>query len=330
MVGLVVVAGLGWSGYWWAGAQAMEAGLDAWFDDRRGEGWVAEYQSLDTSGYPTRFDTVLTDLTLADPQTGWAWTAPTFALQAESTRPTAFTAIWPDAQKLQTPISEFEIISQEMTASLAVDAATSLPLAEGTATMGALAITSLDGWELRADRMALSMTRVADTDQTYDLVVEGDNIRPDDALRVGLRLDPPLPEAFETLRISATVAFDRPWDRRALEDRRPQPTQVALDLAQGTWGQLDLRATGRVDVDAEGVPTGEIAVKAKNWCAMVAVAVATGAIPENLGSTLESGLGLLAALSGNPDSLDLPLSFAGGRMAIGPIPLGPAPRIRLR
>jgi hypothetical protein len=44
------------------------------------------------------------------------------------------------------------------------------------------------------------------------------------------QLDPGglLPETIETLDYIAAMEFDRPWDLRAIEDRRPQIT--ALDL----------------------------------------------------------------------------------------------------
>jgi hypothetical protein len=35
-----------------------------------------------------------------------------------------------------------------------------------------------------------------------------------------------------------------------------------------------------------------------------------------------------AALSGGGDTLDLPVTFADGNMSLGPLPLGPAPRLR--
>ena len=44
-------------------------------------------------------------------------------------------------------------------------------------------------------------------------------------------------------------------------------------------------------------------------------------------ATLYSGLSLLAMLSGNKDTLDVPLRFADRIMFLGPIPVGEAPRL---
>jgi hypothetical protein len=35
-------------------------------------------------------------------------------------------------------------------------------------------------------------------------------------------------------------------------------------------------------------------------------------------------------MSGNRNTLDITLNFSGGRVRLGPIPLGPAPVLRLR
>jgi hypothetical protein len=44
---------------------------------------------------------------------------------------------------------------------------------------------------------------------------------------------------------------------------------------------------------------------------------------------VETGLTFVAGMTGGTDRLEAPLTFAGGRMALGPIPLGPAPRLYL-
>jgi hypothetical protein len=93
---------------------------------------------------------------------------------------------------------------------------------------------------------------------------------------------------------------------------------------------LHLQAAGEVDVTPEGFPEGEITLKARNWRDMVALAQASGALPEGMAQTVENGLELLARMNGNRETLDVPLSFRGGRILLGPIPIGPAPVLRLR
>ena len=96
-----------------------------------------------------------------------------------------------------------------------------------------------------------------------------------------------------------------------------------------TWGEMSFEATGDVTFDVTGNPNGKISVRAKNWKEMITLGVSAGAIPAEMQSTLEGGLGLLTRLSGNPDTIDAPLSFKNGFVSLGPIPIGRAPTIRL-
>ncbi len=145
-------------------------------------------------------------------------------------------------------------------------------------------------------------------------------------------LDPSgsLPDEVETLRLDAEIAFTAPWDRTAIEVARPQPTRIDLRELRASWGRLDLRAAGEVTVAADGTPEGTVAVKAENWREILELAVASGALPERLASTVERGLEALAGASGSPETLDAELTLRDGRIFYAFIPLGPAPRLVLR
>jgi hypothetical protein len=51
-------------------------------------------------------------------------------------------------------------------------------------------------------------------------------------------------------------------------------------------------------------------------------------LPTDQRKLWESAAQFLAMRSGGADSLELPLSFKNGLTLIGPIPVGPAPRLR--
>jgi hypothetical protein len=63
---------------------------------------------------------------------------------------------------------------------------------------------------------------------------------------------------------------------------------------------------------------------------MLSLAEAAGALPGGIASQIERGLSALAGLSGNPNAIDVELTFKDGRMSFGILPLGPAPRLILR
>lgn len=320
---LVVLAALAWSGYWFFGAWQLRQAQTQWFEDRRAEGWQAEYAELAVRGFPNRFDTTLTDVALADPGTGLAWEAPIFQFLRLSYRPNHLIAVWPDTQILATPERRLTIRSEDMRASLVLQPGGARALERATLAAETLQVQPERGGAWALARLNLAAAREPALEATYRLGLSLDGLAPP---------DPPerLPQTLDALRLDATVAFDAPWDASAIAERRPQPRRIELDTAEAVWGRLVLRAAGRLDVDARGLPEGRIDVRAENWRAILDLARDTGALPTGLADNLESGLGLVAQLSGNPETLDIPLDFADGRVRLGPIPLGPAPRLVIR
>ena len=327
---VVIVAALGWGGYWFIGARAVETGLSIWIDQRRAEGWAADYTALNTSGFPNRFDTTFTDLHLADPQTGLAWAAPFFQIMALSYTPNHIIAVWPDKQRIGTPFQNIEITNDRMLGSVVLHPGPALELDRLVVELEDFRLTSSLGWSASLDDGQLSGRAAVGKPDTYDIEFEADGVRPSRDLLDSLNPTGTLPDVFERLHIRTTVAFDAPWDRFAIEDRRPQVTSIDLGILQANWGNMDLNAAGELDVDVSGMPTGRITVRAKNWREMLQLAVASGVVAEGFAPTIERALELLSQMSGNPRTLDAPLSFEDGRMSFGPIPLGAAPRLVIR
>jgi hypothetical protein len=327
---VVLAAAIGWGGYWFIAKAAVESGLKTWIDERRTEGWAADYASLETKGFPSRFDTTIIDLQLADPETGVAWTTPFFQILALSYRPNHVIAVWPKEQTIATPLQKTTLVTDTMRASVVLKPGTSLELDRAIFELDNLKLASTDGWTASIDKGSLASRLSVGKINTHDVAVDATGFHPSrDLLDL---LDPAgtLPDVFERLHIETTVAFDAPWDRYAIEDRRPQVTTFSLNKLDARWGKMDLQAAGEFDVDAAGNPTGRITIRAKNWREMLQLTVASGLIPSGLAPTIERALELLAEMSGNPETLDAPLTFQEGRMSFGPIPLGASPRIVIR
>ncbi len=76
-------------------------------------------RTVRTSGFPARFETVVTDVTLADPGTGVAWTAPRLVIEADAFRPNRITARWPDTQTIASPWERIKVASRRFDAGIA-------------------------------------------------------------------------------------------------------------------------------------------------------------------------------------------------------------------
>ena len=335
---LLVFAALGWGLYWFVGAQATERGLAAWFDARRAEGWTATAATLDTNGFPNRFDTTFRTLELSDPETGVGWSAPWFQILSLSYRPTEVIAVWPEEQELRLPRETLGVDATRMIGSLALGVTPALPLQRLVIEGEAADLASSRGWTaaVAAAQVALRESPVAlrkspaDTDApVYDLAVSLTDFAPESAELARLRDLVGLPEVIETLTAELTVTFDKGWDITAIEDRRPQPRAIEITALTARWGDLALAGTGQIAVDETGIGTGEMALEATNWRDIVALAEASGALPANRAPLVRGALETLASLAGDPERLDVPLRFSSGFVLIGPVPLVAAPRFVL-
>lgn len=327
---VTITLAIGWSLYWAAAGYWLRNGVATWFDAQAAQGWRADYADLSTSGYPLIFTNTLTSPALADPTTGTAWQADWLRMESP--------AIWPGRQTLSfadTPqrFSYFDqtavLEANDMQAELYLHPGVALELERMTLTSANWLVTDGSGDVAGADSLTLSVVQT-DHPETYDFDAIANQFTPGDGLRRTTRSMESLPRSFEALELQMQVTFDRTWDRAALENSRPQPRIIGLKLAEMRWGVLSLKAAGDVTVDAAGIPTGMIAVQAENWREMLPMAQSAGAIPARAIGPAEKLLGMLAGLGGNPNTLDIQLNFKDGYIALGPLPLGPAPRIILR
>ena len=327
---VVFAAAFLWAGYWFVGSRAMETGLVTWLEDRQEEGWLAEYTTLNTRGFPNRFDTVVTDLELADPRTGVAWSLPKLEILMLSYKPNHIIAVMPNTQTIASPNERITITNDDMRGSVVFQPDTSLSLLRSVFEIDNATFTSTKDWTATIKAGQFATKQTVARKNAHDVLFSATDVGPSKNLLA--RLDPAgvLPKIFETLRIETTLGFDAKWDRLAIERARPQVTDIDLKILQANWGPMDLYMAGELTVDAAGIPTGTITVRAQNWREMLSVAVAAGAVPQNISKTVESALNFLASMSGNPKTLDAPLTFQGGKISFGPIPLGPAPRIVIR
>ena len=80
LLAIVILAALGWSGFWWWQASVRDRALTSWLAERSADGWVAQAGDIRVTGFPNRVDAVVTDLDLADPEAGWSWAADEFRI----------------------------------------------------------------------------------------------------------------------------------------------------------------------------------------------------------------------------------------------------------
>ena len=322
---LVAVLGALYFGYWFVGSTALERGANGWLDEMRLSGWDVRYDDLNTRGFPSRFDTTLTNPDFRDPVSGIGWQAPFLQVLALSYRPNQVIAVWPPTQDIILPGETLTLQSVGLRASAAVAAAAALPLDAVTVEVGAAALISSRGWDVSIAKGLLAFRDAGLAPGQYDAFGEVTEIAlPSVLLQV---LDPArlMPIDVALLRLDAGISFDRPLDRFAGSEGGPRLTRITLREMRLTWGTVSVNATAELLVDAQGVPEGEISLVAANWEQMIALATNAGLIDAAAAPGFERAA---SAMANGSDRIDARITIENGFMAWGPVPLGPAPRFR--
>ncbi|WP_299772787.1 DUF2125 domain-containing protein [uncultured Tateyamaria sp.] len=326
---IVALAVLAWCGWWWVASAGLRSGVQTWFDARQADGWQAELRDVESGGFPFALKAGLRDIALADPQAGLAIETQALDIAAPAWWPGDVAVTLDDGPILiASPLGRSTLTMADGVMALNLHPGTALELDALGWTAGPWQVSDPEGVQMQADDLTLTMTQVEGAQ--YGLVATAGTFTPGTATRRGLRLPDNFPRAFDSLQLRADVTFDQPWDRRALDQRRPQPRVIDLHLVEAIWGDMKFNLSADLTVDAQGVPTGTVAIQAENWREMLDMSETAGLLPTQLRGQAEGVLQALAGASGNENTLDVELSVRDGAIRLGFIPLAPAPRLILR
>ncbi len=323
---IVVLSGL-WSGYWFIGSSAKHGVLETWLNERRQAGWTVAYSDFSVVGFPNRFDSIFTDLNLEDPISGLGWKAPVFHILALSYQPNHIIASFANEQIVSFPLEEINVVSSEMLASVTFEPNTLLAVSETLLRSKDLKLEGSLGWQMMMGKLDLSTRQSTSGEFAHDVVFDAEKVTPTKTIRVTLDPTGRLPQTVDRLYLDMILGFDAPWDRVAVESGAPEVTLIRLNRLDTVWGALGLAGRGELTVAKDGEISGRLDLEIRNWREVLDLFVTSGILDQGTAGTVQNGLALLTAGSDNPTSLKVPLSLKDGKMALGPIPLGYAPRI---
>lgn len=329
-VGALGLAALGWGAFWLIAATLERQALLGWAEGRVRAGWQAEIGDLAITGFPLAFERRLTDVALADPGAGWAWAAPLVLGTSRALAPNRLTLILPPRQTLAVPGARAVLESAALDAMIDFAPDSRLGLREAQLSGRDLALRGAPDWAAQAERLdARIALRGPDSGPgpAYDLDLSGGAIGLPPALVAMVDPTGALVPRAERLVLDATLVLDRPLDLAALEAGRIVPRSLVLAQAALGWGRMELVLQGRLDLDADGYPRGRLTARARHWRDMVALARRAGALGPDQARVLSGALEIAALFGGADGAIELPLDFADRAIRLGPVRLGPAPRL---
>jgi len=322
---IVVLAGL-WGGYWFIGARGVEKTAQAWFDTLPAMGLTASHHGLEVHGFPNRFDLTLTKPRLDDPAQGIGWQAPFIQILSLSYKPWHVIVALPPEQRLTVPGDALTLHADKLQASLIVVPDTTLALDRIVVAGTSLTLTSDSGLSLTAKALHLATRQDAAQQNAHEIAINISQISPganleEQAVAAGL------PGVVSDISADIVVQFTAPIDRM-MAQTLPQPDVVDIHNFQINWGDISITAQGVVRAGAGGLAEGEVTLHLTNWEKGLEAAAALGFVRPDTIASWRNGMTFMAAQSSVPGRLDLPLSFRGGMMRLGPLTIGPAPRLR--
>lgn len=319
---VVILAALLWGGWWFAASTALERGAVAAFDAMAARGLLATRSDLTVKGFPNRLDLTLTDPAVTDPATGTGYRTASIRLYTLTWRPWHIIAGFAPEQRLATPAGDVVLTSDRMQASLVLQPNTALGLDRMALAGDGVALAPPGGAApIGAETVRLATRLDPTRDNSHEIGLDITGLTP------GLPTGTALPPRAERLRIVAFAGFSAPIDRFTGETR-PELLQLEVKEALLAWGDILLTAQGSLVADPQGLAEGRIVIRLDNWETALAAATTLGLIRPEIAPTWAEFARRLAETSGDPRRIDLPLTMAGGRMSLGPLPLGPAPRMR--
>ena len=318
---VVLALGVLWAGYWVVGSRMIEGGVADWFAHADAQGIEATQDGIAVAGFANRFDVTVTKPQLRDVATGWGWQAPFVQVLAMTWKPWHVIAALPHTQTITLPGQAVEVQSTKLEASVRLMPSAELPLAEVVVEGQDLQAVSDLGWQVAAKSVVAAMARDGVTGQRLGLDMV--DVTPDPALVAQL---PDLGGVISRVHLDATLTLSAPLDRH-MAQVQPRVTAVSLADFKLVWGKLVITAKGDVAPRADGLAEGKVAFRLQNWRSIPPLLVQTGLVLPGMGDTITRGMDILAQSGPDPELLEIDLVFAGGRMMLGPLPLGPAPRL---
>ncbi|MBC7477465.1 MAG: DUF2125 domain-containing protein [Pseudorhodobacter sp.] len=314
---VVLALGIAWAGYWFVGSNAVENAAQNWFDHAADQGIDATQQGISVAGFPNRFDLTVTQPHLMNPATGVGWDAPFAQVFAMTWKPWHVIAALPNTQTVTLPDQKVTVQSSKMQASVRLVPTSDLTFAEAVVEGHDLEAKSDLGWQVAAKSVVAAMAGQGN-DQHLGLDVTD--------LALDPAMAPTLGGVVSMLHLDAVVSLTAPLDRR-LAEVQPQVTAINVSDFHAVWGEMTVTASGKITPGTDGLATGRVDFHFKNWRGIPQLLVTMGVVQPGLAKSITGGLDALAKSGPDPETLDMALIFADGRMNFGPLPLGPAPRL---
>lgn len=330
-VSIVLVGALAWAGWWVFASRAAEQAAQDWFASAADRGIAATQDGISVRGFPNRIDLRIEAPALAPTAGGVAWSSPFLEVFALSYRPWHVIVVPGPRQEVRLPQISATLVTEDARASVVMQPRKNLALDRATVVLQSPVLTPAPGGTLRAEEVRAALRAVPGPEDgstgnaRYQVGLQTRGLRLDEAVMGWIGpAAARLPGLVETLRLDATLELTAPL---APQSNPPRIAAIEISEARLQWGSLGLAIRGSLAPDATGRAEGTLDLEIEDWPAALGLARLAGLVGQKDARSLEALLNGLAPVARDGGRLRLPLTFAAGVMRLGPLVLGPAPRL---
>ena len=324
---VLIVCGVVYGAFWSIVVNAIDRGVADAVAQARSDGWDVQYSSLGTlrDWRQFRFDGVDLAVTSADGQIAWA--APSIAVSASSVRPNQIQIDFGQKQTLSIGGQRIMIAGQKIIANAGVGTNLATSFDHLEILLSDLAAQSDRGSLFDVAALTATMTQADAADFIYDIGLTATGLVLPAALLEDVDPTGQLGATIGQVTLDGSVTLDTELDRFSFNQKQPSPAimQLAVQSLKVAWNDLTISAEGAADVDPDGILNGRITFQTAQWRELIDFLAVAGVLDAKVVPTAQNVASMLAQGDGH---LALPITFRDGFMSMGPLPLGPTPRLR--
>ena len=322
----LVLAGLGYTAYWFHAAAGMRKGLERWAEARRADGWQVAWDDLERGGFPLHLRLSLGAPRLTTPS-GLRWRGERLVGLADPFNPTRLRLQAGGRHDLGWPGAEAVLNAATLDAEINLDHGGRL---EDATVMGAgLTLTGAAHEPLTAAGLAAMWDPlpVAQADHTTATVrftaTAHDLTLPAWA---GLPLDRSIGLVEITGRVMGAIPDAAPAE--ALARWSADGGAVELDHVSLEWPPMALEAQGTLALDPAGQPLASLSTRMRGFGALMDRLADSGTLPADTAAAAKMVLMLMARPDsrGRP-SVPVPVSLQDGSLYLGPARVAQVPAL---
>lgn len=324
----LVIAGVGYTAYWYSAAAGLRAGIDRWAQDRRAAGWTVELGDPYIGGFPFRLEAFFQTPQITGPKSGWRWVAPNIEAVAAPWAPDQVTVSAPGIHVVTLRDGDVWAELGQADADIVIESAAIKNI------VGRLAEVKIRFPRGETLTAASAVMRLRDSVPATPSIDVGTNMqRPDPSdMGFGVALDARkivLPDqwraalgpnigkiAFDAVILGDLVPAGTMAD--VLAHWRDGGGTIEVAAFALDWGDLRLRANGTFALDGNLQPEGAMVADIRGIDATMDRLVAAGLIDSRAAFAARLAN---RALSFGGGSAKVPLSVQQQRLYIGPAPI---------